>query len=59
MSEAVNALYYIYDVCSADYSKSPFKAVVTQLCTKQDDIAKHSDCYQSTLEKMKCATRVN
>ena len=59
MSEAVNALYYIYDVCSADHSKSPYKVIVEKICVRQDDIAKYSDCYQSTLEKMKCATRVS
>ena len=58
MSEAVNALYYIYDVCSADHSKSPFKPLVSKICTKQDEIAKYSECYQNTLQKMKCSSRV-
>ncbi|WKY01481.1 hypothetical protein Q1695_015467 [Nippostrongylus brasiliensis] len=57
MSDAVNSLYYIYDICSSDYSKSPYAAVAAKLCAKQDEIAKHSDCYQSTLEKEKCAMR--
>uniref|UniRef100_A0A183GTT4 DUF19 domain-containing protein n=1 Tax=Heligmosomoides polygyrus TaxID=6339 RepID=A0A183GTT4_HELPZ len=57
MSDAVNSLYYIYDICSSDYTKSPYSSVAVKLCTKQDDIAKHSDCYQNTLEKEKCAMR--
>ncbi|RCN46461.1 hypothetical protein ANCCAN_07454 [Ancylostoma caninum] len=57
MSDAINSMYYIYDVCSSDYSKSSFAAIAGKMCTKQDDIAKHSDCYQNTLEKQKCAVR--
>ncbi|CAJ0596964.1 unnamed protein product [Cylicocyclus nassatus] len=57
MSDAVNAFYYIYDVCSSDYSKSPFARVAAKLCMKQDEIAKYSDCYQNTLEKQKCTAR--
>uniref|UniRef100_A0A158PA25 DUF19 domain-containing protein n=1 Tax=Angiostrongylus cantonensis TaxID=6313 RepID=A0A158PA25_ANGCA len=57
MSDAVNSLYYIYDVCSSSYSKSPFAAVAEKICGKQDEIAKYSDCYQNTLEKSKCRIR--
>ena len=58
MSNAINSFYYIYDICSSDYSKSHFNALAHMLCGKQDEIAKHSDCYQKTLEKMKCAVKV-
>ncbi|VDO70836.1 unnamed protein product [Haemonchus placei] len=57
MSDAVNSLYYIYDICSSDYSKSPYASVAAKICLRQDDIAKQSDCYQNTLEKEKCAMR--
>ncbi|KJH48954.1 Low-density lipoprotein receptor domain class A [Dictyocaulus viviparus] len=57
MSDAVNALYYIYDVCSSSYTKSPFATVATKICGRQDEIAKHSDCYQNTLEKAKCTIK--
>ncbi|VDM57462.1 unnamed protein product, partial [Angiostrongylus costaricensis] len=57
MSDAVNSLYYIYDVCSSSYSKSPFAAVAEKICGRQDEIAKYSDCYQNTLEKSKCRIR--
>ncbi|PIO57087.1 hypothetical protein TELCIR_21510, partial [Teladorsagia circumcincta] len=58
MSDAVNSLYYIYDICSSDYSKSPYASIAAKICLRQDEIAKQSDCYQSTLEKEKCALRV-
>uniref|UniRef100_A0A1I7UV01 DUF19 domain-containing protein n=1 Tax=Caenorhabditis tropicalis TaxID=1561998 RepID=A0A1I7UV01_9PELO len=57
MADAVNSLYYIYDICSANYSSDPFSGVAERLCGKQDEIAKWSDCYQKTLEKEKCAIR--
>ncbi|PAV84184.1 hypothetical protein WR25_06113 isoform B [Diploscapter pachys] len=57
MSNAINSFYYIYDICSSDYSKSHFNVLAHMLCGKQDDIAKHSDCYQKTLEKMKCVVK--
>ncbi|PIC13927.1 hypothetical protein B9Z55_027502 [Caenorhabditis nigoni] len=57
MADAVNSLYYIYDICSANYSSDPFAAVAERICAKQDEIAKWSDCYQKTLEKEKCAIR--
>ncbi|CAI4228864.1 unnamed protein product [Auanema sp. JU1783] len=57
MADAVNSLYYIYDICSSDYSKSPFKPVAAKICEMQDEIAKHSDCFQATLEKEKCNIR--
>ncbi|KAJ1372915.1 hypothetical protein KIN20_035226 [Parelaphostrongylus tenuis] len=57
MSDAVNSLYYIYDVCSSSYSNTPYAAVVAKICGKQDEIAKYSDCYQNTLEKSKCRVR--
>lgn len=57
MADAVNSLYYIYDICSANYSADPFAAVAERICAKQDEIAKWSDCYQKTLEKEKCAVR--
>ncbi|CAI2348559.1 unnamed protein product [Caenorhabditis sp. 36 PRJEB53466] len=57
MADAVNSLYYIYDICSANYSSDPFAAVAERICAKQDEIAKWSDCYQKTLEKEKCAVR--
>ncbi|KAK6016425.1 hypothetical protein OSTOST_18093 [Ostertagia ostertagi] len=48
---------YIYDICSSDYSKSPYASIAAKICLRQDEIAKQSDCYQSTLEKEKCALR--
>ncbi|KAF1761070.1 hypothetical protein GCK72_009324 [Caenorhabditis remanei] len=57
MADAVNSLYYIYDICSANYSSDPFSGVAEKICAKQDEIAKWSDCYQKTLEKEKCAIR--
>ncbi|EGT56747.1 hypothetical protein CAEBREN_32138 [Caenorhabditis brenneri] len=57
MADAVNSLYYIYDICSANYSSDPFASVAEKICAKQDEIAKWSDCYQKTLEKEKCAIR--
>uniref|UniRef100_A0A8R1E3H7 DUF19 domain-containing protein n=1 Tax=Caenorhabditis japonica TaxID=281687 RepID=A0A8R1E3H7_CAEJA len=57
MADAVNSLYYIYDICSANYSADPFAAVAEKICAKQDEIAKWSDCYQKTLEKEKCAIK--
>ncbi|KAK5972734.1 hypothetical protein GCK32_016164, partial [Trichostrongylus colubriformis] len=57
MSDAVNSLYYIYDICSSNYSKSPYATVAAKICARQDEIAKQSDCYQNVLEKEKCAMR--
>ncbi|CAD6188605.1 unnamed protein product [Caenorhabditis auriculariae] len=57
MADAVNSLYYIYDICSSNYSGNAFASIAGAICARQDDIAKHSDCYQKTLEKEKCAVR--
>ncbi|CAI5446372.1 unnamed protein product [Caenorhabditis angaria] len=57
LADAVNSLYYIYDICSSNYSADPFAGVAAKICEKQDEIAKYSDCYQKTLEKQKCAIK--
>ncbi|CAB3402455.1 unnamed protein product [Caenorhabditis bovis] len=57
LADAVNSLYYIYDICSSNYTSDPFASVADKICAKQDEIAKWSDCYQKTLEKEKCAIR--